>query len=86
MKVYRLIYSIALICNDFKTAESVYKTISQSIDQWDGAIFQYWYGDKKSYLNQQKEYGSNRIMLQTNLQINLQNLKICKMPKYTFES
>lgn len=52
MKVYRLIYSIALICNDFKTAESVYKTISQSIDQWDDTIFQYWYGDKKSYLNQ----------------------------------
>lgn len=86
MKVYRLIYSIALICNDFKTAESVYKTISQSIDQWDDAIFQYWYGDKKFYLNQQKEYDSNRIMLQTNLQINLQNPKICKVPKCTFSS
>ena len=86
MKVYRLIYSIALICNDFKTAESVYKTISQSIDQWDDTIFQYWYGDKKSYLNQQQEYDSNKIILQTNLQNNLQNPKICKMPKYTFSS
>lgn len=84
MKVYRLIYSIALICNDFKTAESVYKTISQSIDQWDDTIFQYWYGDKKSYLNQQQEYDSNKIILQTNLQINLQNPKMCKVPKYTF--
>lgn len=86
MKVYRLIYNAALICNDFKTAEKVYETISQSVDQWDNAIFQYWFGDKKSFLKQLQDYDSNRIALQTNLQSNLQNPKICKIPKYTFFS
>lgn len=48
MKVYTLIYNIALICNDYKSAENVYEQISQNINKWDDAIFRYWFGDKKT--------------------------------------
>ena len=84
MKVYTLIYNIALICNDYKSAENVYEQISQNINKWDDAIFRYWFGDKKNYLERLQEYDSNRINLQINIQNNLLNPKISKLPKYEF--
>ena len=84
MKVYTLIYNIALICNDYKSAENVYEQISQNINKWDDAIFRYWFGDKKNYLERLQEYDSNRINLQINIQNNLLNPTISKLPKYEF--
>ena len=39
---------------------------------------------KKNYLERLQEYDSNRINLQINIQNNLLNPKISKLPKYEF--
>lgn len=84
MKVYKLIYNIALIGNDYKSAANVHKEISQEINQWDNAIFKYWFGDKNSYLKSLQDYSSNKLILQKNIQNNLQDPKISKLPKHNF--
>lgn len=84
MKVYKLIYNIALIGNDYKSAANVHKEISQEINQWDNAIFKYWFGDKNSYLKSLQDYSSNKLILQKNIQNNLQDPKISKLLKHNF--
>ena len=82
MKLY--IYSIALICKDYDSAAKIHQIISQNINQWDDGIFQYWFGDKQALLKSLQEYESNRNNLQINVQNNLLNKKIIKLPKFNF--
>lgn len=84
MKLYKLIYSIALICKDYNSAAKINQIISQNINQWDDGIFQYWFGDKQALLKSLQEYESNRNNLQINVQNNLLNKKIIKLPKFNF--
>ena len=84
MKIYRMIYDVALIRNDTETAIYIYDLISNEILQWDKEIFEYWFGDKKSYLKRLQEYGKNRNCLLDNLKCNLDESKILKLHKYVF--
>ena len=70
MKIYRMIYDVALISNE--------------ILQWDKEIFEYWFGDKESYLKRLQEYDKNRNCLLDNLKCNLDESKILKLHKYVF--
>ena len=82
MKIYRMIYDVALIRNDTETA--IYDLISNEILQWDKEIFEYWFGDKESYLKRLQEYDKNRNCLLDNLKCNLDESKILKLHKYVF--
>lgn len=82
MKIYRMIYNVALIRNDTETA--IYDLISNEIMQWDKEIFEYWFGDKESYLKKLQEYDKNRNCLLDNLKCNLDESKILKLHKYVF--
>ena len=84
MKIYRMIYDVALIRNDTETAIYIYDLISKEILQWYKEIFEYWFGDKKSYLKRLQEYGKNRNCLLDNLKCNLDESKILKLHKYVF--
>ena len=84
MKIYRMIYDVALIRNDTETAIYIYDLISNEILQWDKEIFEYWFGDKESYLKKLKEYNKNRNSLLDNLKCNLDESKILKLHKYVF--
>ena len=80
LKVYQLIYNVALYCNDYTTAKDVYNVISEKISQWDDAIFQYWFGNKTSYINGLLNFEINRLNLITQLKCNLGDSKISKIP------
>ena len=82
MKIYRMIYDVALIRNDTETA--IYDLISNEILQWDKEIFEYWFGDKESYLKRLQEYDKNRNCLLDNIKCNLDESKILKLHKYVF--
>ena len=84
MKIYRMIYDVALIRNDTETAIYIYDLISNEIMQWDKEIFEYWFGDKESYLKRLQEYDKNRNCLLDNLKCNLDESKILKLHKYVF--
>lgn len=85
MKIYRMIYDVALIRNDTETAiYNIYDLISNEILQWDKEIFEYWFGDKESYLKRLQEYDKNRNCLLDNLKCNLDESKILKLHKYVF--
>ena len=84
MKIYRMIYDVALIRNDTETAIYIYDLISNEILQWDKEIFEYWFGDKESYLKRLQEYDKNRNCLLDNLKCNLDESKILKLHKYVF--
>ena len=84
MKIYRMIYDVALIRNDTETAIYIYDLISNEILQWDKEIFEYWFGDKESYLKKLKEYNKNRNSLLDNLKCNSDESKILKLHKYVF--
>lgn len=84
MKIYRMIYDVALIRNDTETAIYIYDLISNEILQWDKEIFEYWFGDKVSYLKRLQEYDKNRNCLLDNLKCNLDESKILKLHKYVF--
>lgn len=84
MKIYRMIYDVALIRNDTETAIYIYDLISNEIMQWDKEIFEYWFGDKESYLKRLQEYDKNRNCLLDNLKCNLDESKILKLHKYLF--
>ena len=84
MKIYRAIYDMALIRNDKKNALSISNLISKDMSQWEDDIFQYWFGDKNSYLKELQEYESNRKLLIENLTKNLEEKKIAKIPHYDY--
>ena len=79
-----MIYNIALICNKQEIALRIYNVISDNIWLWDDKIFKSWYGNKINYLRGLKDYESNRISLQNNININLAEPKIAKLPKMSF--
>lgn len=62
----------------------IYDLISNEILQWDKVIFEYWFGDKESYLKRLQEYDKNRNCLLDNLKCNLDESKILKLHKYVF--
>lgn len=84
MKIYKLIYNIALIYNKKEIALSIIDLIANNISKWDDSIFQYWFGDKESYLEKLKELESSQNQLKQNLSIILKEPKISKLPNYTF--
>lgn len=86
MKIYELLYRIALYRNDKETANNICKTISYNIIQWDDKIFQYWYGDRAEYLMRLMDFDSNRINLLDNVSLNLAEPKIGKLPQFSFIS
>lgn len=86
MKIYELLYGIALYRNDKETANNICKAISDNIIQWDDKIFQYWYGDKAEYLMRLMDFDSNRINLLDNVSLNLAEPKIGKLPQFSFIS
>lgn len=84
MKVYRSIYDMALIRNEQNNAICIYNVISKNILQWDDGIFQYWFGDKDSYLRALQEFELNRAYLQDNLKKILEDPKLSKLPNNIF--
>lgn len=84
MKIYELLYGIALYRDDKETANDICKTISDNIIQWDDKIFQYWYGDKAEYLLRLMDFDSNRINLFDNVSLNLAEPKVQKLPHFSF--
>ena len=83
MKIYELLYGIALYRDDKETANDICKTISDNIIQWDDKIFQYWYGDKAEYLLRLMDFDSNRINLFDNVSLNLAEPKVQKLPHFS---
>lgn len=86
MKIYELLYGIALYRNDQKTANNICKAISDNIIQWDDKIFQYWYGDKMEYLTRLMNFDSNRVNFLNNVLQNLAEPKVRKLPQFSFIS
>lgn len=84
MKIYELLYGIALYRDDKETANDVCKVISNNIIQWDDQIFQYWYGDKAEYLMRIMDFDSSRINLMDNVSVNLAEPKVQKLPHFSF--
>lgn len=62
----------------------IYDLISNEILQWDKEIFEYWFGDKESYLKKLKEYNKNRNSLLDNLKCNSDESKILKLHHMCF--
>lgn len=86
MKIYELLYGVALYRDDKGTANNICKAISDNIIQWNDMIFQYWYGDKAEYLMRLMDFDSNRINLLDNVSLNLAEPKIGKLPQFSFIS
>lgn len=86
MKIYELLYGIALYRNDEDTANDICKAISYNIMQWDDQIFQYWYGDKREYLTRLMDFDSNRVNFLNNFLQNLAEPKVRKLPQFSFIS
>ena len=84
LHIYKMIYNIALIRNKQEIALRIYNVISDNIWLWDDKIFKSWYGNKINYLRRLKDYESNRISLQNNININLAEPKIAKLPRMSF--
>ena len=84
MKIYEVLYGIALYRDDKETANNICKAISDNIIRWDDKIFQYWYGDKAEYLIRLMDFDSNRINLLNNVSLNLAEPKIGKLPQFSF--
>lgn len=84
MKIYELIYGIALYNNDIELAKDVYSQISSQIFNWDTKIFNYWYGDKDTTLSKLLEFEPNRCRIIENVNLNTSDPKITKLPTYKF--
>ena len=84
LHIYKMIYNIALIRNKQEIVLRIYNVISDNIWLWDDKIFKSWYGNKINYLRGLKDYESNRISLQNNINMNLAEPKIAKLPKMSF--
>lgn len=84
MKIYELIYCVALYNNDVESAKDVYSQISSQISNWDTKIFNYWYGDKDTTLSKLLEFEPNRCRIIENVSLNTSDPKITKLPTYKF--
>lgn len=84
MKIYELIYGVALYNNDIELAKDVYSQISSQISGWDTKIFNYWYGDKDTTLSKLLEFEPNRCRIIENVNLNTSDPKITKLPTYKF--
>lgn len=82
MKIYELIYGVALYNNDLEAANNIYNLISGQISQWDADVFRYWYGEKEDYLKSLKEYEPNRNRIIENVKTNFNNPKIAKVHRF----
>ena len=84
MKIYELIYGIALYLNNIKIAKDVYIQISNQISGWDTKIFNCWYGDKDTTLTKLLEFESNKRRIVKNVDRNAYDPKVIKLPTYKF--
>ena len=84
MKIYELIYGVALYLNDIDIAQDVYRKISNQISGWDTKIFKYWYGDKDTILSKLLEFESNKRKIVKNVDLNASDSKVIKLPTYKF--
>lgn len=84
MKIYELIYGIALYLNNIEIAQDVYLKISNQISSWDTKIFNYWYGDKDTTLSKLTEFETNRRRIVKNVDLNGSDHKVIKLPTYKF--
>ena len=82
MKIYKLIYGVALYKNELEAANNIYHLISGQISQWDAETFRYWYGEKEDYLRILKEYEQNRERIISNVHTNLANPKLAKTDRF----
>ena len=84
MKMYELIYGIALYLNNIYIAQDVYIQISNQISGWDTKIFKYWYCDKDTTLSKLLEFESNKRRIVKNIDRNAYDPKVIKLPTYKF--
>lgn len=84
MKIYELIYGIALYLNNIEIAQDVYLQISNQISSWNTKIFDYWYGDKDTTLSKLTEFETNRRRIVKNVVLNGSDPKVIKLPTYKF--
>ena len=84
MKIYELIYGVALYLNTIDIAQDVYIQISNQISGWDTKIFKYWYGDKDATLSKLIEFESNKRRIVKNVVLNSSDPKEIKLPTYKF--
>ena len=84
MKIYELIYGIALYLNNIDISQDVYIQISNQISGWDKKIFNYWYGDKDTTLSKLLEFESNKRRIVKNVVLNSSDPKVKKLPTYKF--
>lgn len=84
MKIYELIYGVALYLNNIDISQDVYIQISNQISGWDTKIFNYWYGDKDTTLSKLLEFKSNKRRIVKNIVLNSSDPKVKKLPVYKF--
>ncbi len=84
MKIYELIYGVALYLNNIDIAQDVYIRISNQISGWDTKIFNYWYGDKDTTLLKLIEFKANKRGIVKNVDLNASDPKVIKLPTYKF--
>lgn len=84
MKIYELIYGVALYLNNIDIAQDVYIQISNQISGWDTKIFKYWYGDKDTSLSKLLEFESNKRRIVKNVDHNAYDPKVIKLPACKF--
>lgn len=84
MKIYELIYGIALYLNNIEMAQDVYLQISNQISSWDTKIFSYWYGNKGATLTKLIEFEANKRRIVKNVDLHASDPKIIKLPSYKF--
>ena len=84
MKIYELIYGVALYLNNIDIAQDVYIHISNQVSGWDTKIFKYWYGDKDTTLSKLLEFESNKRRIVKNVVLNSSDPKVIKLPTYKF--
>lgn len=84
MKIYELIYGVALYLNNIGIAQDVYIHISNQISGWDTKTFNYWYGDKDTTLSKLLGFESNKRRIVKNVDLNASDPKVKNLPAYKF--
>lgn len=84
MKIYELIYGVALYLNNIGIAQDVYIHISNQISGWDTKIFNYWYDDKDTTLSKLLDFESNKRRIVKNVDLNASDPKVKNLPAYKF--
>ena len=84
MKIYELIYGVALYLNNIDISQDVYIQISNQISDWDKKIFNYWYSDKDTTLSKLLEFEANKRRIVKNVVLNSSDPKVIKLPTYKF--